>query len=138
MNAVLEASTDFGKRRVIAQKYVPEARDGDKRILLLDGEFLGATARMLRDDEHRANIHVGGDCVRYEPNDRDSEIIGRVGPELSRRGLHFVGLDVLGDRLTEINVTSPTGIQEIDRLEGVNLEAKVIDFVDRELSRRRK
>jgi len=138
MNAVLEASTDFGKRRIIAQKYVPEVRDGDKRILLLDGELLGATARMPGDDEHRANIHVGGDCVRYELNDRDREIIDRVGPELSRRGLHFVGLDVLGDWLTEINVTSPTGIQEIDRLEGVNLEAKVIDFVEQEISRRKK
>ena len=133
-NAILEEATDFGKCRIIAQKYIPEVREGDKRILLLDGELLGATSRIPADDEHRANIHVGGDCVKYVPNDRDMEIIKRVGPELRKRGLHFVGLDVLGDYITEINVTSPTGIQEINWLENVNLESKVIDFVEREVA----
>ncbi len=90
---------------------------------------------MPGDDEHRANIHVGGDCVRYELTERDREIINHVGPELKEKGLHFVGLDILGDYLTEINVTSPTGIQEINRIENTNLEAKVIDFVEREVER---
>jgi len=132
-NAILETSTNFGKTRIIAQKYIPEVRNGDKRILLLDGEFLGATLRVPAEDENRANIHVGGDCVRYELDDRDKMIIDRVGPELKKRGLHFVGLDVLGDMLTEINVTSPTGIQEIDRLQNVALETKVIDFVEHKI-----
>ncbi len=136
-NALLETSTEFGKRKVIVQRYVPEVRKGDKRILLLDGEFLGATARIPRDDEHRANIHVGGDTVACEPTERDREIIEIVGPKLKEKGLHFAGLDVLGDRLTEINVTSPTGIQEINRLEGVTLEAKVIDFVEKEAEKKK-
>lgn len=130
VNAIIETSTYFGRTRVIAQKYVPEVRDGDKRILLLDGEFLGATLRVPLDDENRSNIHVGGKCIAYKLTERDKEIVSRVGPELKRRGLHFVGLDVLGDYLTEINVTSPTGIQEIDRLDNVCIEAQVIDFVE--------
>jgi len=130
-NALLEVSTGHGTRKVIAQRYVPEVRRGDKRILLLDGEFLGATARIPQDDEHRANIHAGADTIRCELTGRDREIIGKVGPKLREMGLHFVGLDVLGDWLTEVNVTSPTGIQEINRLYGVNLEAEVIDFVER-------
>lgn len=136
-NALLEVSTDYGKRKVIVQRYIPEVRKGDKRILLLNGDFLGATTRIPRDDEHRANIHAGGKTIKYELTERDREIIEKVGPELREKGLHFAGLDVLGDRLTEINVTSPTGIQEINRLEGTNLEAKVIDFVEREVQRKR-
>lgn len=133
LNAILESTTDNGNKRVIAQKYIPQARDGDKRIILLNGEFLGATARVPKEDEHRANIHVGGRCVKYTLSERDKEIVNKVGPELRTRGLHFVGLDVLGDWLTEINVTSPTGVQEIDRLENTNLEALVIDFVEEQV-----
>lgn len=133
LNALLETATDGGTRRVIAQKYIPEVRNGDKRIILLNGEAIGATARVPRDDEHRANIHVGGRCVKYTLNERDKEIVARVGPELRKRGLHFVGLDVLGDWLTEINVTSPTGIQEIDKLDNTCLEALVIDFVENQI-----
>lgn len=135
LNAILETATDNGTKRIIAQKYIPEVRNGDKRIILLNGEAIGATARVPKSDEHRANIHVGGECVRYRLNERDKEIVSIVGPELRKRGLHFVGLDVLGDWLTEINVTSPTGVQEIDRLDNTCLEALVIDFVENQINR---
>ena len=131
-SAILTAATEGGKVRVIAQRYIPEARQGDKRIIMLDGVAIGAIARIPRDDDHRANLHVGGNPARHTLTERDRYIIAKVGPELKKRGLHFVGLDVLGDWLTEINVTSPTGIQEISRLENTCLEAMVIDFVEKE------
>lgn len=131
INVILETVTEGGVNRIMAQKYIPEVRDGDKRIIMLDGEALGATARVPVDGEHRANIHVGGNCVKHELTERDKEIVAQVGPELKKCGLHFVGLDVLGDWLTEINVTSPTGVQEIDRLDNACLEAQVIDFVEK-------
>ena len=114
----------------MAQRYLPAARDGDKRVIVLDGEPLGAVLRVPREDEHRGNIHVGGSVAEAAVDDRDREICARLAPRLRADGLYFVGLDVIGDYLTEVNVTSPTGIQEIDRLDGVVLEAKVIDFVE--------
>jgi glutathione synthase len=92
--------------------------------------------RVPRDDEHRGNIHVGGECVKAEISARDREICRMLAPRLARDGLYFVGLDVIGDYLTEVNVTSPTGVQEINRLDGVNLEASVIDFVERRVASR--
>jgi glutathione synthase len=135
LNAILETVTRFETRPIMGQRYVPDIRDGDKRLIVLNGEPLGCTLRVPRDDEHRGNIHVGGNCVKAEVSERDREICSMLRPRLERDGLYFVGLDIIGRYLTEVNVTSPTGIQEIDRLDGVNLEAKVIDFVESRLSR---
>jgi glutathione synthase len=130
LNPIIEAVTRMESRPIMAQRYIPEIRDGDKRVILLDGEPLGGTLRVPRDDEHRGNIHVGGNCVKIDLTPRDLEICRMLGPRLRHDGLYFVGLDIIGDYLTEVNVTSPTGVQEIDQLNGVNLEAKVIDFVE--------
>jgi glutathione synthase len=130
LNAILESVTRFETRPIMGQRYIPEIRDGDKRLIVLNGEPLGGTLRVPRDDDNRGNIHVGGNCVKAEVTARDREICRMMRPRLERDGLYFVGLDIIGDYMTEVNVTSPTGIQEIDRLDGVNLEAKVIDFVE--------
>jgi len=130
LNPILEAVTRFESRPIMAQRYLAEIREGDKRLIVLDGEPLGCTLRVPRDDENRGNIHVGGNCVKAEVTTRDREICRMMRPRLKRDGLYFVGLDIIGNYLTEVNVTSPTGIQEIDRLDGANLEAQVIDFVE--------
>src|SRR5271155_3550519 len=130
IGTILETVTQFETRLIMAQRYLPEARKGDKRLIVLDGEPLGCTLRVPRDDENRGNIHVGGNCVKAPVTARDREICRMLKPRLARDGLYFVGLDIIGDYLTEVNVTSPTGVQEIDRLDGVNLEGKVIDFVE--------
>ena len=130
LGAILETVTQFETRLIMAQRYIPEARKGDKRLIVLDGEPLGCMLRVPRDDEHRGNIHVGGNCVKAPITTRDRAICRMLKPRLERDGLYFVGLDIIGDYLTEVNVTSPTGVQEIDRLDGVNLEGKVIDFVE--------
>jgi glutathione synthase len=135
LNAILETVTRFETRPIMGQRYIPEIRDGDKRLIVLNGEPLGCTLRVPREDEHRGNIHVGGNCIRAEVTERDRELCRMLRPRLERDGLYFVGLDIIGRYLTEVNVTSPTGIQEIDRLDGVNLEAKVIDFVESRLRR---
>lgn len=130
LNAILEAVTHFETRPIMGQRYIPEIRNGDKRLIVLNGEPLGCTLRVPRDDENRGNIHVGGNCVKADVTARDREICRMLRPRLERDGLYFVGLDIIGNYMTEVNVTSPTGIQEIDRLDGVNLEARVIDFVE--------
>lgn len=130
LNAILEAVTHFETRPIMGQRYIPEIRNGDKRLIVLNGEPLGCTLRVPRDDENRGNIHVGGNCVKAEVTARDREICRMLRPRLERDGLYFVGLDIIGKYMTEVNVTSPTGVQEIDRLDGVNLEARVIDFVE--------
>jgi glutathione synthase len=130
LNAILESVTRFESRPIMGQRYIPEIRDGDKRLIVLNGEPLGGTLRVPRDDENRGNIHVGGNCVKAEVTARDREICRLMRPRLERDGLYFVGLDIIGNYMTEVNVTSPTGVQEIDRLNDVNLEAKVIDFVE--------
>jgi glutathione synthase len=130
LNAILESVTQFETRPIMGQRYIPEIRDGDKRLIVLDGEPLGCTLRVPRADENRGNIHVGGNCVKAPVTARDREICRMLRPRLARDGLYFVGLDIIGNYLTEVNVTSPTGVQEIDRLDGVKLEANVIDFVE--------
>jgi len=130
LGAILETITHFETRPIMAQRYLPEVRAGDKRLIVLDGEPLGGTLRVPRADEHRGNIHVGGTCVKAPITARDREICAMLGPRLQRDGLYFVGLDIIGDYLTEVNVTSPTGVQEIDQLDGVSLEAQVLDFVE--------
>ncbi len=130
LGAILETATQFESQPIMAQRYLPEIRGGDKRLIVLDGEPIGATLRVPTPEEHRGNIHVGGNTIKSPVNDRDREICRILRPRLHRDGLYFVGLDIIGDYLTEVNVTSPTGVQEIDRLDDVNLEAKVIDFVE--------
>jgi glutathione synthase len=130
LNALLEMATDQGTRLLMAQQYLPEVRSGDERLIVLDGEPLGATLRVPPDSETRANIHVGAVCRKSPVSERDREICATIAPRLRADGLYFVGLDVIGTWVTEINVTSPTGIQEINELDGVCLEAAVIDFVE--------
>ena len=131
LNAILEMSTANGTRLIMAQRYLPEIRKGDKRLIVLDGEPLGACLRVPREDESRGNIHVGGTVVKSEVTERDRDICRQLAPALRRDGLYFVGLDIIGDWLTEVNVTSPTGVQEIDALDGVVLERRVIELVER-------
>jgi glutathione synthase len=137
LNSLIETMTREGREPIIAQRYIPEVRLGDKRLIVLNGAPLGCTLRVPRADEHRGNIHVGGTCVKADITPRDYEICREVGPRLRQEGLYFVGLDIIGDYLTEVNVTSPTGIQEINALNGVKLEANVIDFVERQVEERR-
>ena len=134
ISSILEQSTQFETCRVMAQEYLPAIRQGDKRILLLEGEPIGALLRVPADAEVRANLHVGGRAEKAQLSAADHEIIRRVGPVLRRKGLFFVGIDVIGDRLTEINLTSPMGIQEINALDGTCLEALVIDAVEARLA----
>jgi glutathione synthase len=132
LTVILETITRHGTRHIMAQRYLPEiVTHGDKRIILLDGEPLGGTARMPPAGELRGNIHVGGVCVAAELTERDREICAAIGPTLRADGLWFVGIDVIGDFLTEVNVTSPTGVHEINRLQGLKIESDVIDFVER-------
>lgn len=136
-NALLESATNDGKTLIMAQRYLPEIRQGDKRIIVLNGEPLGAVLRVPREDENRGNIHVGGRCVKTDLTQRDREICRVLAPSLKKLGLYFVGLDVIGEYLTEVNVTSPTGVQEINALNGVQLERQVIDFIEQKASKMR-
>jgi glutathione synthase len=130
LTALIELYARAGREPMMVQRYLPEIRQGDKRIVLVDGEIGGGVLRIPASGEARANMHVGGRPVKTEITPREREICERIGPELKRRGLVFVGIDVIGDYLTEINVTSPTGIQEIDRLDGVALEARLWDAIE--------
>lgn len=122
---------------LMVQRYVPEIRQGDKRIILIDGKPAGALNRVPAAEETRANLHVGGRAEKATLTRRDLEICEMIGPTLEERGLIFVGIDVIGDYLTEINVTSPTGLQEIDRFDGVNLEGRIWDVIEERINRRR-
>ena len=130
LNALIEAATPQG-RRCEAQVFLPEAAQGDKRILLLDGEPLGAVLRVHGPDDERNNFHTGGSAAPSDLDDDDRRIIETIAPSLLRDGLHFVGIDVIGGKLTEVNVTSPTGIQEIERMSGPGAVARVIDWCER-------
>ncbi|HJQ57194.1 MAG TPA: glutathione synthase [Vineibacter sp.] len=129
-NSLLEMFSRASREPIIAQRYVPEVRKGDKRIILIDGEAVGAIDRVPAEGEARSNMHVGGVPVKATLSKRDREICAAIGPALRERGLIFVGIDVIGDWLTEINVTSPTGLQQIDRFDQVNLEGRIWDAVE--------
>jgi glutathione synthase len=116
---------------------LPAVRAGDKRIVLIDGEAAGAVNRVPAAGEARANLHVGGHAVKSELSAREREICTAIGPMLREQGLLMVGIDVIGEHLTEINVTSPTGLQEINRLDGVRLEVRVWDAIEARLKERR-
>lgn len=131
LNALLEMFTAFYREPIVVQHYVPEVRKGDKRIILVDGQPIGAINRVPAQGEARSNMHVGGRAEPVDLTPRDREICGIIGPELQRRGLIFAGIDVIGDYLTEINVTSPTGIQEVKRFGGADGAALIWDAIER-------
>ena len=131
LNALLEMFTGLYREPIIAQAYLPEVRQGDKRIILVDGVAAGAINRIPAPGEARANLHVGAKAVKAELTARDREICEAIGPALSERGFIFVGIDVIGGFMTEINVTSPTGIQEIDRFDGVCIESDIWDAIEK-------
>jgi glutathione synthase len=114
----------------MVQQYRPEVRSGDKRIILVDGEAVGAINRVPPPDETRSNLHVGGVARPTTLTPRDEEICARLGPELKRRGLLFTGIDVIGRYLTEINVTSPTGIRQIKAFGGADIAALIWDAIE--------
>jgi glutathione synthase len=128
--SLLEMFSQRSREPVIAQRYLPEVRKGDKRIILIDGKPVGVINRVPAEGEARSNMHVGGVAVKDTLTRRDRELCEIIGPELARRGLLFVGIDVIGDYLTEINVTSPTGLQQINRFDGVSLEAQIWDRIE--------
>ena len=131
LNALVEMFTQRSREPLIVQRYLPEVRAGDKRIILVDGEVGGGLLRVPAEGEARANLHVGGRAVKTGLTRREHEICERLGPVLREKGLVFVGIDVIGDYLTEINVTSPTGIQEIGRYDGVDLAGRIWDAIER-------
>lgn len=126
-SSIIETSTGAGTRWTLAQRYLPEAIHGDKRIILADGEFVGAVLRVPASAEARGNLHVGGRAVKTELDARDKEIIAAVSPWLRSHGQILVGLDVIGGMLTELNITSPTGVRHATQLDGVNVAGRVLD-----------
>ncbi len=134
--ALIDLLTTEGREAIIAQRYLPEVADGDRRILLFDGEAMGVVNRIPGVSDHRANLHVGGRAAAADLRPVDLAICAEIGPSLREHGLLFVGIDVIGDRLTEINLTSPTGFQEYARLTGVHLERDLLDRVERRVGSR--
>jgi glutathione synthase len=130
LNSLLEMFTQLYREPVMVQQYLPAVRQGDKRIILVDGKAAGAVNRVPQAGEARSNLHVGGTAMKAELTARDREICDAIGPTLRARGLVFVGIDVIGTYLTEINVTSPTGIQEINRFDDVRVEAQIWDAIE--------
>jgi len=133
LNSLLETFTLLFREPIIAQKYMPAVRQGDKRIILIDGKPAGAVNRVPAAGESRSNMHVGGKPLQSKLTKREEEICEAIGPALKERGLIFVGIDVIGDYMTEINVTSPTGLQEINRFDGTKLEADIWDAIEARL-----
>jgi len=125
-----ELFTSMSREPLIAQKFVPDVSKGDKRIILVDGEPVGAINRVPAEGETRSNMHVGGRPEKVGLTARDLEICARIGPVLKEKGQIFVGIDVIGDWLTEINVTSPTGIQELERFDGTNTAERIWQVIE--------
>ncbi len=136
-NTILETITRLGTRYVMAQQFLPEASEGDKRIILVDGEPYGAILRVPKSGELRGNMHVGGKAIQAEVTERDREIIATIAPWLRERGLYFVGIDVIGGYLTEINVTSPTGIQEMSFYDNIKYSERFIAWQEEALQARK-
>lgn len=134
-NSIVEVSTRQGREPVMVQEYLPAAKEGDKRIIMLDGEPIGAVNRIPSGNEFRGNMAVGGKAAKVDITDREKEICALVAPQLRADDLYFVGIDVIGGYLTEVNVTSPTGIREIDRLNDASLGKRVIEWLEKKLSR---
>jgi glutathione synthase len=129
--SIVDYLTVEGTRHAMVQEYLPAVRAGDKRVLLLEGQILGAINRVAREDDVRSNIHAGGRVEPCKVTDEERAIVADMSPRLAADGLIFVGLDFIGGRLTEVNVTSPTGIQELSRHEGRDVAEDVIAWVER-------
>lgn len=134
LTSLHELFTSFSKEPLIVQKFLPDVSNGDKRIILVDGAPVGAINRVPAKGETRSNMHVGGRPEKIGLSVRDREICDAIGPLLREKGQVFVGIDVIGDYLTEINVTSPTGIQELERFDGVNIAAKIWEAIEARLA----
>ncbi len=130
LTSLLEMFGQLFKESFIAQRYLKDVRSGDKRIILIDGEPVGAINRVPSETDARSNMHVGGRAEQSKLTAREQEICARIGPSLKERGFILVGIDVIGDYMTEINVTSPTGIREIERFDGTNIAALFWDAVE--------
>ena len=134
-NSVVESLTARGTRFAMAQRFLPEAAEGDKRIILVEGEPIPhGLLRVPGGEDFRGNINAGATTHLAELSERDREICARIGPELRRRGLTFVGIDVIGGYVTEINVTSPTGVQELDHFAGTSICGQLFDALERRLA----
>ncbi len=125
-----EMFTGLSREPMIVQKYLPAVTNGDKRVILVDGEPIGAINRIPAEGETRSNLHVGGRAAKVALTDRDREICAKIGPLLRERGQVFVGIDVIGDWLTEINLTSPTGIQELERFDEINVAGRIWEVIE--------
>jgi glutathione synthase len=130
LNALHELFIGINREPLIAQKFLPAVEKGDKRVILIDGEPVGAINRVPAAGETRSNMHVGGRPEKIALDDRDREICARIGPTLREKGLIFTGIDVIGGWMTEINVTSPTGIQELERFDGTNVAAGIWEAIE--------
>ncbi|MEM8788942.1 MAG: glutathione synthase [Pseudomonadota bacterium] len=134
LNALWELFASINREPLIAQKFLPQVSAGDKRVILVDGEPVGAINRVPAAGETRSNMHVGGRAEKVALSDRDREICARIGPLLREKGQIFVGIDVIGAWLTEINVTSPTGLQELERFDGTNVTARIWEAIEGRLA----
>ena len=133
INSLLEIFAERNREPLIAQAYLKDVRSGDKRIIIIDGKPAGATNRIPMKGEARSNMHVGGQAKRANLTVRDLEICDAIGPTLRNHGMIFVGIDVIGGYITEINVTSPTGLQEVNQFDNTRLEADIWDAIERKL-----
>ena len=133
MNSLLEMFAERNREPLIVQAYLKDVREGDKRIILINGEPVGATNRVPLEGEARSNMHVGGQAKKAALTKRELDICAAIGPALKKRGMIFVGIDVIGGYMTEINVTSPTGLQEINAFDDVCLEADIWDAIEANL-----
>lgn len=131
LQSLIDVSTDYGNITIMAQKYIPEAKIGDKRIILIDGEPKGAFLRVPSEYDHRGNLCAGAKSEKCEITKRDLEICDTISSKLKEMGLVFTGIDILGDYVSEINVTSPTGLQEIANMYGHHIEEDIIDYVEK-------
>ena len=133
LSSLIELHKTFYREPLMIQEYVPAVRQGDKRIILINGAPVGAVNRVPAQGEARSNMHVGGKPMKCELTSRDREICEIIGPSLKEKGLLFVGIDVIGNYLTEINVTSPTGVQELSRFEDTNIASLIWDAIEKKL-----
>ncbi len=132
--SLLEIFAERSREPLMVQRFLPQVSDGDKRIILADGAVVGAINRVPQAGEARSNMHVGGRPEKIAMTPRDHDICAAIGPMLKERGLIFVGIDVIGDHITEINVTSPTGLQELDRFDGINSAGILLDAMEARLA----
>ena len=133
LNSLVEFFSAYFREPIVIQAYLPEVKLGDKRIILVNGQAVGAISRVPAEGEARANLHVGATAHRTKLTEKEKIICNTIGPKLRENGLLFVGIDVIGDYLTEINVTSPTGIREISALDGIKLDVKIWDAIETQI-----